>query len=84
MTNMNILHLHSGGQTAFDSEDIRAYGSLENLIASDVLAGIANREASLASLWEAAKMPPVDIEALTNGQQAYESAATEGKEAADA
>lgn len=35
-------------------KEIRAYGSLENLIAGDTLAGIPNREKSLTQLWEAA------------------------------
>ena len=38
----------------FDAEAVKAYGSLEALIASDTLAGIPNREKSLTKLWEAA------------------------------
>ena len=52
----NILLLHALGQGTFDSAEVRAYGSVENLIASDVLAGVPNREKSLTQLWEAANL----------------------------
>lgn len=53
---MKILLLHTYGQTTFDSEDIRDYGSLEALMESDILQGVPNREKSLSQLWEAANM----------------------------
>ena len=49
-----ITLLHAYGQTTFERESVKAYGSLENLIASETLAGIPNREKSLTQLWEAA------------------------------
>lgn len=49
-----ITLLHAYGQTTFERESVKAYGSLENLIASGTLAGIPNREKSLTQLWEAA------------------------------
>ena len=55
----NILLLHALGQDTFDSAEVRAYGSVENLIASDVLAGVPHREKSLTQLWEAANLPDV-------------------------
>lgn len=51
----DIILLHAYGQSAFSSEEIIAYGSLDNLMASDLLAGIPNREKSLMQLWEAAQ-----------------------------
>ena len=51
-----ITLLHAYGQTTFERESVKAYGSLENLIESDTLAGIPNREKSLSQLWEAANM----------------------------
>lgn len=77
---MKILLLHAFGQTAFDSEAVLAYGSLDNLIASDTLAGIPNRETSLGHLWEAANMP--EPEPQSQPQEEGEEA-TAGKEAAE-
>ena len=77
---MNILLLHAGGQTAYDSEAVKAYGSLENLIASDELAGIPNREKSLGQLWEAAHMPVPDWEELAAPES---ESASEGEKAAN-
>lgn len=51
-----ILLIHAFGRSAFDAEAVKAYGSLENLIASDTLAGIPDREKSLTQLWEAANI----------------------------
>lgn len=51
----NIVLIHAYGQTTFNDEEIRAYGSLESLMASDILAGIPNREKSVRQLWEAAQ-----------------------------
>lgn len=48
--------VHAYGQSAFDSEEIRAYGSLEELTASDILQGVPNREKSLSQLWEGSQM----------------------------
>lgn len=53
---MNITQFHAYGKTTFRSEDIRAYGSLEALIESDILQGVPDREKSLSQLWEAANM----------------------------
>lgn len=53
---MTIILLHAGGQTAFESSAVLAYGSLENLIAGDLLAGVPMREKSLKDLWDAAEM----------------------------
>lgn len=74
---MKITHLHSGGQTTFESEDIKAYGSLDNLIASDILPGIHDREASLASLWAGANQPPVDWDAIEAEEQARDASGQE-------
>ena len=60
--------MHSGGASTFAREEVLAYGSLDNLIASDLLAGIPNREVSLGQLWEAANMPLVDLEAPSAGR----------------
>lgn len=74
---MKILLLHSGGQTAFDSEAVLAFGSLGILLASDLLAGIPNRETSLGHLWKAANRSEEDIaEAL---RQAEAEAEAEGQ-----
>lgn len=54
--NCDILLLHAYGQTAFNSGDIIAYGGLDRLMASDILADVPKREKSLAQLWEAAQM----------------------------
>lgn len=54
--NTDIILLHAYGQSAFNSRDILAYGSLENLMASDTLSDVPNREKSLTQLWEAASM----------------------------
>lgn len=56
MKTKNIILLHVYGQSAFNSGDIIAYGSLENLMASDTLSDVPNREKSLTQLWEAASM----------------------------
>lgn len=67
-----ILHYHAGGgPSQFDAADIVAYGSLDNLIASGVLAGIPGREASLAELWAAAHVAE-DVEAPTESEDAAE------------
>lgn len=51
---IDIILLHSGGQTAYNSAAIRAYGSVEALIESDLLPDVQGREKSLWHLWEAA------------------------------
>lgn len=75
---MNILLLHAGGQTAFASEAVLAYGSLENLIASDLLSGIPAREKSLGYLWEAANLPEADVDAEEAQQTEAEAEADGG------
>lgn len=74
-----IVLLHAGGQTAFDAEAVLAYGSLDNIIASDVLGGIPNRETSLGHLWEAANLPAADVDA----PQEAETESGAGEEAVD-
>lgn len=71
-TQHTIVLFHAMGQTSFELEDVQAYRSLENLIESDVLAGVPNREKSLTQLWEAAQM-------LTNPQD-EEAENSESKE----
>lgn len=77
----SICLLHAYGQSTFTVEEIRAYGSLENLIASDTLAGVPNRENSLSQLWEAAQqlaelpdfIPPSAAEPEQEPQEASEA-----------
>lgn len=69
---MKILLLHYGGQTSFDSETILGYGSLENLISSDILNGIPNREKSLGDLWEAANLPEVPLDPPVGNEESPE------------
>lgn len=51
---VSIFIFHAFGQSTFESDEILAYGSLENLMASEILQGVPNREKSLTQLWEAA------------------------------
>lgn len=51
---VSIFIFHAFGQSTFESDEILAYGSLENLTASEILQGVPNREKSLTQLWEAA------------------------------
>ncbi len=89
---MKIDLFHAGGQTAFESEDVLSYGSLDALIAGDMLAGIPDRERSLASLWRAAQLPepktmtPEEIKAMMadlEDEAATDTAPVEGKSATE-
>lgn len=51
----SIVLFHAFGQSTFYPEAVLQYGSLENLIASETLAGVPNREKSLTQLWDAAQ-----------------------------
>lgn len=51
LKNKDILLLHAYGQSTFNAEEIRKYGSVEALIGSDILQGVPNREKSLNDLW---------------------------------
>lgn len=55
-----ICLLHAYGQSTFTKEEIKDYGSLENLMASEILQEIPNREKSLTQLWEAAHIDLTD------------------------
>ncbi len=67
----NITLLHAYGQSYFNSEEILGYGSLENIMASEVLVGIPNREKSITELWAAAHVAE-DVEAPTESEDAAE------------
>lgn len=48
-----ITLIHAFGQLTFDVDSVRAFGTLENLMESEILQGVPNREKSLTQLWEA-------------------------------
>ena len=72
--------LHTYGSTVFDGEAVKAYGSLENLIASDMLAGIPNREKSLTQLWEAAHIEIPEAEPEEDAESESPEETTEKEE----
>lgn len=76
----NILLIHTYGQSTFKREDVLAFGSLENLIASDTLAGIPNREKSLSELWEAAHIEIPEAEPMEEAESESPEETTEKEE----
>lgn len=90
---MRTLNVYTGGRlVGIDADVVLGYGSLDNLMASDTLAGIPNREAIMSDLWAAANRPAPDLEAISSEltaklnaeRERAEAAVTEGEEAAHA